>query len=219
MTDSDQLRAKLNSEAYGERMQALAQSRTLSWSERFEFAAIASGDRNARIRYDAVSQLATVGTLDLEKAAAILTDRLVNDPEMDVKAAAADAIGALRLTSAFTHLATAYSNTNDWMMQFSIIAALGELGDRQSFALLIEALTTNSNDLVKIAAIGALGELGDHRCLEYLLPLVHDPDWQIRHRLAQALANLNTPEAIAALQVLANDPVDQVAEIAQVLLP
>jgi HEAT repeat protein len=219
MTNIDTLRTKLESEEYGERMQALTQSRNLSTSERFEFISIASSDRNARIRYDAVSQLATVGKYDLEKSLEILRDRLLNDPEMDVKAAAADAIGALRLTSAYPDLARIYSSTGDWMMQFSIIAALGELGDLRGFELLADALNHNENDLIKIAAIGAIGELGDPRSLELLLPFIDSPDWQIRYRLAQSLANIGTEPAIAALKKLALDDMAQVAEIANLLLP
>ena len=218
MTDIESLKVQLQSPEYGERMHALTQSRSLSESDRFEFVTIASSDQNARMRYNAVSQLATVGNFDLEKSLEILCDRLVNDPEMDVKAAAADAIGALKLTSAFEHLANAYKYTNDWLMQFSVIAALGELGDQRGFDLLADALMNNPNDLVRIGAIGALGELNDPRCLGLLLPLADNPDWQVRHRLAQAFANIGSDQAIAALKQLADDSTPQVAEIAKILL-
>jgi len=218
MTIVDLLRSKLLSENYGERMDALTQSRNLSTAERFEFVCIASGDRNTRIRYDAVSQMATLGNHDLDKSLEILRDRLLNDPEIDVKSAAADAIGALKLTSCFLDLENVYKSANDWLMQFSIIAALGELGDIRGFELLTDALANNPNDLVKIAAIGALGELKDPRGLELLIPLVDNSDWQIRHRLAQALANIGTETAIATLKKLVDDPTPQVAEIANILL-
>ncbi len=218
MPDIDQLRAMMQSEEYGERMRALTQSRELTLAGRFEFASMAAADSNARIRYDAVSQLSSVGNHNLELSLEILREHLLNDPEMDVKAAAADAIGALKLTTAFADLASVYKNTNDWMMQFSIIAALGELGDVRGFELLADALANNSNDLVKIAAIGALGELGDVRGLELLLPLVDNSDWQIRHRLAQALANIGTEPALIALRKLTDDAAPQVAEIAKTLL-
>ncbi|AFY72208.1 HEAT-like repeat protein [Synechococcus sp. PCC 7502] len=218
MIDIDLLRNQLKSDNYGDRMQALAQSRGLAVAERFEFVAIATSDPHTRIRYDAVSQLATIGNHNLEQSGQILCDRLLTDPEIDVRAAAADAIGALKLTDAFTHLANAYRNTTDWMMQFSIIAALGELGDQRGFELLADALAHNPNDLVKIAAIGALGELGDVRSLDLLLPLVEHPDWQVRHRLAQAFANIGTEPAIASLKTLTEDTASQVSEIAKILL-
>jgi HEAT repeat protein len=217
-TNVDSLRASLNSQELGERMRALTESRKLEIADRFELVNIASSDRNARIRYDAVSQMATVGIHDLAASLTVLRDRLLHDPEIDVKAAAADAIGALKLTSAFDDLQNAYQGTNDWMMQFSIIAALGELGDVRAFELLVDVLTNNSNDLIQIAAIGALGELGDPRGLDLLLPLVDNPDWQVRHRVAQALSNIGTVEAIAVLQKLVTDPAEQVAGIAKLLL-
>jgi HEAT repeat protein len=217
-TNIDSLRASLNSQELGERMRALTESRKLEIADRFELVNIASSDRNARIRYDAVSQMATVGTHDLAASLVVLRDRLLHDPEIDVKAAAADSIGALKLTAAFDDLQNAYQGTNDWMMQFSIIAALGELGDVRAFELLVDVLTNNSNDLIQIAAIGALGELGDPRGLDLLLPLVDNPDWQVRHRVAQALSNIGTVEAIAVLQKLVTDPAEQVAGIAKLLL-
>ncbi|MFM6346595.1 MAG: hypothetical protein ACKPFK_15800 [Dolichospermum sp.] len=45
-----------------------------------------------------------------------------------------------------------------------------------------------------------------------------DPDWQVRHRVSQSLANIGGDVAKAALAKLANDPVAQVAESVQSLL-
>ena len=135
----------------------------------------------------------------------------------DVRAAAADSIGALKLTEAFEILIETYHTTGDWLLQFSIIAALGELGDRRGFEILAQSLQHN-NDLVKIAAIGALGDLGDPRGLELILPLVNNPDWEIRYRLTQALHQIGGVEAEAALTQLSQDPVAQVAETAKTLL-
>jgi carbon monoxide dehydrogenase subunit G len=42
--------------------------------------------------------------------------------------------------------------------------------------------------------------------------MIEDPDWQIRHRVAQSLAQLGGSEAKSALQKLSNDPISQVAE-------
>lgn len=216
-TTLESLRQRLQSDDFGARLHVLNESRSLEIAERFELLSIATADRNTRVRYDAVSQLASVGQHDLDRSLQILRDRLINDPESDVRAAAADSIGALKLTAAFEDLQTAYEQTDEWLMQFSIIAALGELGDRRGFELLTKALN-NSNDLVRIAAVGALGELGDPRTLELILPLVDDPDWQLRHRVAQALAGLGGTLAEAALAKLCQDPTEIVAEVARSLL-
>ncbi len=90
-------------------------------------------DKNTRVRYAAVSQLDTLGQNNKTASLEILRDRLFNDPEPDVQAAAADAIGGLKLVEAFEDLANIYHDTSEWLVQFSIIAALGELGEPRGF--------------------------------------------------------------------------------------
>lgn len=213
----ESLQQKLQSEDIGERMKALTEGRKLDIADRFQLVSNAAGDTNPRIRYDAVSQIATVGMQDLPRSLEVLSDRLLHDPEMDVRAAAADSIGALKLTEAFEMLVEVYHTTGDWLLQFSIVAALGELGDRRGFEILAQSLQ-HSNDLVKIAAIGALGDLGDQRGLELILPLVNNPDWEVRYRLTQALHQIGGDGAEAALIQLSQDATAQVAETAKTLL-
>lgn len=69
-----------------------------------------------------------------------MRNRLLHDSETDVRAAAADAMAALRLPFALEDLAMAYHSTSDWLLQFSIIAALGALGNPAAVGLLTEAL-------------------------------------------------------------------------------
>jgi HEAT repeat protein len=136
---------------------------------------------------------------------------------MDVQAAAADSIGALKLKDAFEDLHQLYQNSSEWVVQFSIIAVLGELGDDRAFAILEDALNS-SNELMQTAAIGSLGELGDVRAVALLTPFIANPDWQIRYRLAQALGRLGGAEAMSALKLLTQDAVDQVAQEATINL-
>lgn len=200
----------LNSEDYGDRIRGINQLRQLDSEVAFEMIKPLVNDNNARIRYAAVSQLDTLGKHDLETSLELLRDRLYNDPEIDVKAAAADAIGGLKLTIAYEDLDRSYHQTPDWLLQFSIIAALGELGDPRGFDLLKEALESGNNLLVT-AAISSLGELGDSRAVALLTPFATDEDWQVRHRLAQALGRLGGDQARATLQQLATDSVELVA--------
>lgn len=213
----ESLREQLATDHMGVRMKALHASRSLLISERFILLAIAAIDSYARIRYDAVSQLGTVGTVNLQKSLEILSDRLCVDPELDVRAAAAASLGSLQLVQSFELLKSAYESTNDWMFQFSIIAAIGELGAPQGFDFLVQALE-NSNELVKIAAIGSLGDLGNPEAVSILLPYIDDPDWQVRHRVSQSLAHLGGAEAKVALEKLANDSMPQVADATRSLL-
>ncbi len=209
----DSVRELLHSEDYGDRLRAVNQLRDLDLADAFDLAQLAANDGNARVRYAAISQLASLGQQDLATVEPLLRRALTNDPEPDVQAAAADAIGGLHLRSAYADLAAVYHSTGEWLVQFSIVAALGELGEPQAMDLLQEAIGSD-NDLVITAAIGALGELRDERALPLLLPFATHPDWQVRHRLVQALAQFSQPAAQAALATLAQDSSAIVAEAA-----
>lgn len=205
----------LSSEDLGDRLRAVNQIRELDDKAiAFELIQFAINDRNARVRYSAVSQMDTLGGKDLTTSLSVLRDRLLNDPEPDVQAAAADCIGALKLTEAFTDLEQIYRSTPEWLVKFSIIATLGELGDPRSFELLQQALTSD-NDLERTAAISSFGDLGNMQAVELLLPYASDPDWQIRYRVAQALAKLGGTQAQSTLKTLANDEVEAVAQEAK----
>jgi HEAT repeat protein len=214
MSTPESVRELLNSDDFGDRLRAVNQIRQLDRAIAFDLIQIAVGDANARVRYAAVSQLATLGQYSTLKALDILRNALLHDPESDVQAAAADALGALKLTTAFADLQQLYYTTDKWLVQFSIIAALGELGEPQSFDLLETALNSD-NPLIKTAAIGSLGELGDSRALPLLVPYASDTDWQIRHRVVQALGRLDGPEARTALEALAQDEMEPVAQEAR----
>ncbi len=212
MTESIEI--LINSENKGDRITALNLIRELEPRIAFGHIKQLITDNNTRVRYAAVSQLATLGAQDLAESLIILRDRLINDPEPDVQAAAADAIGALKLTDAFDDLQNLYETTPEWLVQFSIVAALGELGDPRGLKLLQTALT-NETSLVQTAAIGAIGELGNTNGVESLIPFVTNPDWQIRYQLARSLRNLGGDLAAQNLAILATDSVEQVAKEAQ----
>lgn len=209
----DSVRDLLQSEDYGDRLRGVNQLRELDPAIAFELIQLVLADENARVRYAAISQLATLGTQDLARSEQILRNSLNTDPEADVQAAAADAIGALRLTSVYDDLAAAYTGTSEWLVQLSIVATLGELGEPRAFDLLQAALESG-NSLISTAAVGALGELGDERALPLLMPYLNSEDWQIRHRLVHALSHFPQPEALAALQTLAQDESAIVADAA-----
>lgn len=204
----------IHSENYGERITGINQLRNIDPQLAFTMIQPLVTDENARIRYAAVSQLDPLGNVNLDTALNLLRDRLFNDSESDVRAAAADAIGGLKLVSAFDDLEQVYDSTSDWLIQLSIISALGEMGEPRAFGLLQKALGSD-NSLVKTAAVSAFGELGDQNAVALLIPFVDDEDWQIRYRLAQALGHLGGEQAIATLHQLAQDQMEQVASEAQ----
>ncbi len=204
----------LQSEDLGDRIRGLNQLRQIEPEAAFELIQPLVTDPNTRVRYAAISQLDTLGQQDLALSLALLRDRLLNDPEPDVQAAAADAIGGLKLTEAYDDLEKLYHQTTEWLIQFSIIAALGELGEPRGFDLLQEALNSDK-DLMQTVAISALGELGDVRAVPLLIPFANHEDWQIRYRLVQALGRLGGSEAHSVLEQLAEDEVEQIAREAK----
>ncbi|MCC5599870.1 phycobilisome degradation protein NblB [Nostoc favosum] len=204
----------LSSENLGDRLRAVNQIRELEPAIGFELIQSAIGDSNSRVRYSAVSQMDTLGTQDLQLSLDILRDRLLHDSEVDVQAAAADCLGALKLREAFEDLQHLYHTTGEWLIQFSIIATLGELGDPRAFELLKEALSSE-NELVQTAAISSLGDLGDLQAVPLLAPYATNPDWQIRYRVVQALDRLGSAEAKSILETLADDEVDAIANEAK----
>jgi HEAT repeat protein len=206
----DSVKKQLESEDLGDRLRGVNEIRELEPAIGFELIQSAITDENARVRYSAVSQFDTLGTQDLDKSLNILRG-LLQDPEADVKAAAADCLGGLKLVAAFDDLQQLYQSTSDWIIKLSVIAALGELGEPRGFEMLKQALSED-NDLVKTAAISSMGELGNTQAVSILAPYASDSDWQIRYRVAQALNRLGTSEAKPILESLANDEVEAVAE-------
>jgi HEAT repeat protein len=207
----------LQSENLGDRLSAVNQLRSLPETTAFELLLQAIGDSNSRVRYAAVSQMDTLGNQDRAKSLEVLLARLYADPEIDVKAAAADAIGALQMTEAFPDLEACFRQVNDWLLQMSIIATLGELGDPRGFGLLKEALSS-PEALVQGAAIGSLGELKNPESVALFEPFLTNEDWQIRFRVVQALGNIGGKEARAMLQILTQDSMPQVSETAAIAL-
>ncbi len=207
----------LSSEDFGKRISGVNQLRQLEKSVAFELIQPIITDKNTRVRYAAVSQLDTLGDEDLAATLSMLRDRLLNDTEPDVQAAAADALGALKLTEAYEDLKQLYHQTPEWLVQFSIIATLGELGDPRSFELLEEALDSPTS-LVQTAAISSLGDLGDSRAIPLMSRFVTDSDWQIRYRVVQALGKLGGEASRALLETLAKDEKEEVAKEAEAAL-
>jgi HEAT repeat protein len=203
----------LSSEEFSDRIQGINALRELAAADAFPLLIPVLTDTNVRVRYAAVSLLASVGQVDLPQSLELLRAGL-KDPEMDVVAAAADAIAGLRLHDGYPELRELYQENTDWIVRFSIVSALGELGDPRGFEVLEHAIASKDVLLVP-AAIGALGELGDPRAIPLIVPYATDADWQVRHRVLQALLRFNTPETKAALQILAQDTEGRIAEQAQ----
>lgn len=215
--DAEAVRQAIQSTDLGDRLRGVNQIRELPAATAYELLRLAVKDGNARVRYAAVSQLTSVGDEDRSTIAELLRDCLLNDPEPDVQAAAADSIGGLKLTQLFDQLQQVYHASSEWLVQFSIISALGELGEPRAIELLKTALQSEQT-LIQTAAVGSLGELGSSEAIPLLKPFVDHPDWQLRYRLAQALGHMDATAAEPLLSQLAQDSMSQVAEAAHASL-
>ena len=204
----------LISENLGDRLKGVNLLREIDPAIAFKLIQPLITDTNERVRYAAVSQLDPLGKQDPETALSLLRDRIQNDTELDVKAAAADVIGGLQLTEAYDDLQQLYHQTSDWLLQLSIIATLGELGEPKAIELLEVALQSD-NELLRVSAVSALGELGSSEAIPLLVQLVKDEDWQVRYRLVQALVRLGGEEAQQTIKILAEDPMEQKAKEAK----
>ncbi|MBE9040758.1 HEAT repeat domain-containing protein [Oscillatoriales cyanobacterium LEGE 11467] len=210
----ESVRQLLASENFGDRIRGINQLSQLEPAIAFELVQPVICDSNDRVRYSAVSKLASVGAQNRGASLEILRDRLYNDAELDVKAAAADALGALKLTEALEDLQQLYQSSSDWIIKLSIVAALGSMEDTRGFDILQDALQA-PEELVQGMAVGALGELGDERAIPLLLPFVTCDDWQMRFRVAQALGRFDDDRTREALTTLAGDKSEQVAHEAK----
>jgi HEAT repeat protein len=212
----ESVKTLLESNDLGDRLHGLNELRKLDLAIAFELIQIPLMDGNVRVRYAAVSQMGHLGHQNPDEALHLLKAALA-DPEPDVQAAAADAIGALKLTAAYDDLEQLYHRSPEWLVRFSILAMLGELGDARAFDLLAAALQSGT-ELEQTAAIGSLGELGDARAVDLLIPFASNPDWQVRHRIVQALSPYDSPTARNTLEALSHDEAVQVAEQAREVL-
>ncbi|NEP77537.1 MAG: HEAT repeat domain-containing protein [Okeania sp. SIO3B3] len=211
----DSIKQLLISEDLGDRLRGVNQLRQIDLATAFELIQISIKDQDTRVRYAAVSQMSSLGTENLTISQEILRDCLLNDPEPDVQAAAADALGALKLTETFDDLQQVYQNTPEWIVKMSIVAVVGGMGEPRALSLLEDALKSD-NELIQTMAISALGELGNPEAVPFLTPFATNSDWQMRYRLVQALHKLGGPQAEQVIAELANDRVEQVAQEAKV---
>jgi HEAT repeat protein len=207
----------LQSSDYGDCISGLNQLDTLSPEEALTLIAPLITHTNARVRYAAVSKLAKIGNADRDASLELLRDRLHNDSELDVKAAAADSLGALGLKEAYEDIAALYHETSDWLLRLSIVAALSEMGEPKAIEVLLDALVSD-NDLLVATAIGAIGDLGDASVVDQLETFICHDDSQVRFRTAQALGHLGGDRARGWLQRMMDDTDAQVVTQAEIAL-
>jgi HEAT repeat protein len=172
---------------------------------------LALADENTQVRGMAVYFL---GIQPTSENLSLLVPILTTDPDPNMRAIAAGALGYLEDRRAFEPLRYAFYEDDCWLVQFSAAVALGNLKDPQATTVLLEALD-NEHGLMQEAAIAALGEIGAVETLPRLLQFVDAADWLLRKRLAEALGNLQSSQSQSALKFLKGDSNPLVAESAR----
>ncbi|BAC88922.1 HEAT repeat domain-containing protein [Gloeobacter violaceus] len=223
MTSSlEEVKAQMASADPGKRMAALVALRFFSDEEAVPLLFQAALDPIPLVRVYAAIGLGKKkgeGNFDL------LIDLLNNDKDASVRAEAAGSLGSLGDIRAVEYLLRAYYEDIDWIVRYSAVVSLGQLRDERGYPVLRDAIASDT-DMIRDAAISALGELGNARALDVLLPLVPNPDPEVRRRIAQALGlialqaretNIQEPSR-APLAYLAKDDDEKVAEFARYYL-
>jgi len=147
------------------------------------------------LRKNAASLL---GLMEAEAAIAPLSKLLTQDPSIDVRCAAATALGRMGADAAVPGLVDALA-VRDEDIQFSAISALGRIGGQRAAQALLTVLSSDSGDMRSYAAEA----LGNARYAGAVGPLVdvlqRDEDVFVRRSAAEALGQIGTSTAAEAL--------------------
>jgi HEAT repeat protein len=169
-------------------------------------------DPNPTLRRLAVSALsAHLGQDEVREA---LAGRLRLDPDEEVRAEAAEVLGAVG-PGALEALLDARDDPSTRVVE-AVVTALGEVADPSTVPWLAELATSHSETMVQEAAVAALGAIGDERALPVLLELVREGRPQVRRRSVVALTVFDDPRvepAILAARLDRNPMVREAAEM------
>ena len=165
---------------------------------------VALGDSDAWVRYYAARALGQHGAPEsLELLARIAQ----NDEAQHVRAAAVEAIGRLGGARGVALLAPFVDSGNDDLVR-AALHALGRISHPDSLAPLLSVLLSTHPER-RIESIRALGERGGDGVAEALhAAAAGDRECAVQHAAITALAEIATPESIAAIITLAtaSDP-------------
>jgi HEAT repeat protein len=103
-------------------------------------------------------------------------------------------------------------NDTDPMTRRHSVYLIGQVRDPRSIATCIQAMR-DPEKAVRGQASMALAEIGEP-ALERLLPLLHDPDWKVRYRAAEALGLMEDKRAVSPLIGILSDEKDHVRYMA-----
>jgi len=132
-----------------------------------------------------------------------LTERLLNEYQWEIRAAAAKDLGQRRDLQAVELLCIALTD-RIWHVRMAVVGALGRLKDARAVEPLCGALQDNDY-YVRIAVTVALMEIGDPRAVEALCGALADTEAGVRLSAADALGQIGDLWAVEALCRALND--------------
>lgn len=208
-----ELTLKLKSDDSSDRLLALVALRNLPTAEAFPLIKPMVFDDCLPVRSMAIRSLTSHPSTE----AVSLLVQLLDDPNYEIRAGAAGALGYVGDHNTVQALSRVFWEDTEWLVRFSAAVSLGNLQNPRAYEVLLHGLD-HSEVIVQQAAIAALGEIKAFDALDSLLHFVPSADWMIRQYLATALGNLPSPKSISALKYLAKDDHPQVAAAATLAL-
>jgi HEAT repeat protein len=162
-------------------------------------------DKNPETRRTSAESLGKIG--DRSAASSILP--LLTDPVSLVRAAAAQSLGRMAMQddeAVIAGLARSLGDPDDKVRQAAALA-IGEIEPSPRQLAPVAGLLKASDVQLRRAAVRALLSLDTAEVVEWLLPLLNDPDAEVRQGAVAAIGLSGDARAVAALQKrLLQDP-------------
>lgn len=137
-----------------------------------------------------------IGYCRSPKAALMLSDALLKDPEVNVRYQAAVSLGNLAFPDSISTLCQAMHD-EEWV-QFAVVEALAKINDPAAINALI-TLLSQSSMLVSAAIIDALGELGDIKIIPLLFNSLENVSMALRHKIVKAIVQILNGRSLTLL--------------------
>jgi HEAT repeat protein len=144
-----------------------------------------------------------VNTADIPHLLTILQDQ-----EMEMREAAAQALGQIGNASTIPQLITAMQEDKEYGVRRVAAAALGQIGDASAVPYLTTALQQNQDKEmgVRWVAAKALGQIGNAAAVPYLITaLQQDKESSVRRAAAEALGQIGDVSAVPYLNIALQD--------------
>ena len=127
---------------------------------------------------------------------------ILQDESEHVRRGAVEVLNAVGNANAIKDLLFALKD-KDWWVRVRAADALGAIGGPKVIDAVLQILSDGEGDeFMRRTAVEILNTTKDERAFGYLVKALQDPDWWVRERAIDALANLGNKEAVAHLIAL-----------------